>query len=211
MIKRKKCNGCGEKIKNSANFCPNCGTRINNLEQDWGMLGKNDINLPFENSPILGGISGGMLNKMINHTMKMIEKELEKGANNQKTPGTKIKLMINGQEINPSQTKKQKNNGENEKRLPIEFSEENLKKWMKSKKQEPKASLKRIDDKIEYELEVPGVETIKDISIIKLEESFEVRAIAKEIAYQKNIPLNLPLKKYTLLRDKLTLELDASM
>lgn len=211
MLKRKKCPNCNEKIKNSPNFCPHCGIQLKNVQNDWGMLGKRDNTPNMNDASLLGGLSGGMLNKMLGSAMKMLEKELEKEMGNQKNPGSKIKLMINGKEINPNSKKSQKIQKENERKLPIEFSEENLKKWAKSKKQEPKTSLKRVDDKIQYELEVPGVETIKDISILKLEESLEVRAIAKEKAYQKNIPLNLPLRKYTLLKDKLTLELDASM
>jgi hypothetical protein len=58
---------------------------------------------------------------------------------------------------------------------------------------------------------MPGVETIKDISIIKLEKSLEITAISKENAYVKIIPIDMPLKKFTLLKGKLTLELDASM
>jgi HSP20 family molecular chaperone IbpA len=217
MIKRKTCNNCNEKIKNSYNFCPSCGIQTKEQSKDWGMLGKNDkeetknkqINL------FNGGITGGIMNKMIGSAMKMLEKEMQKelGPNKKMpiNPNTKIKLMINGKEIMPQKIQKTPTKKENIKILPIEFSNENLKKWSNSKKEEPKSNLKRIGDKIEYEIEIPGVQSIKDISIIKLEKSLEIKAIAKDKSYQKIIPLDLPLKKYSLLQGKLTLELDASI
>ena len=64
-------------------------------------------------------------------------------------------------------------------------------------------------DKIQYEIEIKDVNSIKDISIIKLESSIEIKAIGEKNAYLKNIPINLPLKKYTLLNGILTLEIDA--
>ena len=38
-----------------------------------------------------------------------------------------------------------------------------------------------------------------------------IKSIAKESAYVKIIPIDMPLKKFTLLKGKLILELDASM
>ncbi len=211
MKKAKRCPKCNEKIKNSPNFCPNCGFKLKEKGDDWGMLGKSDNFLEPNELPFFQGLSGNMLNKLIGGTLKMLEKELQKENSTQKNPQTKIKLVINGKEVSPNKIKQiSPTTKENERKLPIEFSEKNLKKWMNSKKQIPKTKLKRIENKIQYEMEIPGVETIEDISILKFEESLEVRAIAKDVAYQKNIPLNLPLKKYTLLKDKLTLELDAS-
>jgi hypothetical protein len=212
MIKSKKCPNCNEKVKSSYNFCPSCGIQLKEVTQDYGMLGKNDGDQEPMQPNIFGALPGGMLNKMLGSAMKMLEKEMQKEMGNQKLPSTKVKLMINGKEINPQNPQKvEKAKNENTKNLPIEFSDENLKKWTKSKKEEPKTNLKRIGDKIQYELEVPGVETIKDVSIIKLEKSLEVKALAKDTAYQKVIQIDLPLKKYALLKGKLTLELDASM
>lgn len=209
MTKRKKCANCGKKIKGNYNFCPNCGFPLKINEKDWGLLGKKEIK---EQTPIkpelFSGFGSGMLNKMIGNAMKLIEKEMQKGPQKNPFPNSKLKIMINGKEIKPIQQNPEK---KNTKFLPIEFSKENLKKWSKLNKKEPASNLKRLDDKVQYELEIPGVESIKDISIIKLENSLEVKAIGKNTAYTKTIPINLPLKKYSLLKGKLTLELDASL
>lgn len=219
MIRKKTCNNCDSKIKKSYNFCPGCGIQLRQPSEDWGMLGKKDNS---QKKPELkmfgGGITGGIMNKMLGNAMKMLEKEMAKEMQNNPNnsnmpgfPGAKVKLMINGKEINPQKIPKKEEKKDNVKILPIDFSNENLEKWANLKKDEPQTSLKRIGDKIEYELDITGVKSIKDISIIKLENSIEVKAIAEEKAYQKVIPLNLPLKKYTLLKGKLTLELDAAM
>ena len=80
----------------------------------------------------------------------------------------------------------------------------------KLKKTEPKTNLKRFGDQINYELEIPGVSSIKDVSILRLEKGLEVRAIAKKIAYQKRIAIDMPLSKYSLIDNTLTLELEAN-
>jgi hypothetical protein len=155
-----------------------------------------------------GGMFGGMVNKMMNSMIKELSKEMDKEMGQTgKQPRTKVKLMINGKEITPQTQKKEKSNN-NTKILPIEFSNENLEKWKNLEKIEPKSNLKRIEDKIEYKIEVPEVSSIQDVSIIQLENSLEVRAIGKKKGYKKNISIDLPLKRYTLLKGILTLEMD---
>ena len=150
-----------------------------------------------------------MINKMVSSTFKMLEKEFQMGMpSNQKFPQARVKLMVNGKEIAPEITKLNRKDP-NVKFLPIEFSEDNLQKWKKVKKKEPKSKLKRVEDKIEYEVEIPGVKSIKDISIVKLENSLEIKAVGDKTGYLKRIPINLPLKKYSLVKGILTLELDA--
>lgn len=205
---RKRCKNCNEKVKKSYNFCPNCGAKQNNSKEDFGMLGKSDFEE--NNNNFRSSFSDKMLMKMLGSAMKMLEKEFEKESpsKNQK-PTPRLKLMVNGKEIfNNSGKNDSTKKDENLKKLPIEFSKDNLKKWASLKKIEPKTNLKRIDEKIFYELEVPEVESIKDISIINLEKSIEVRAIGKKEAYQKTISIDLPLSKYTLFNGKLTLEIN---
>lgn len=204
---RKKCSNCNGKIKRSHNFCPNCGKGIKqDAFEDWGMLGKNDtVSQQDELAMMLQGMNGGVLGKIINTTMKMLEKEIIKDNSNQ-TKKSNVRLMINGKEI-PMQEKKQSKVPI--KIMPIDFSEESQKRFSKLKKSEPKTNLKRLGDKIIYELETPGVQSIKDISIIRLEKGLEVRAVSKTKAYQKSIKIDLPLTKYQLLEGIITLELEA--
>ena len=212
MLRKKKCKNCGEKIKNNYEFCPNCGFQIRKSKKQSGMLGRNDYieNEPAEMPSMFGGISGGMLNKMLGSAMKMLEKEIKKGVQEipKQQPNARIKLMINGKEITPSVKRVEKQDKTPLKTLPINFSLENLKKFKKLQKKEPKTQIRRLGDRLTYELEIPGVDSIKDVSIIKIDKGIEVKALAKKKAYEKTISIDLPLTKYMLLKGKLFLELD---
>ena len=51
----KICKKCGEKINNNFDYCPYCGNTLksfNERQEEWGMLGKNDLNT-FEESDLL--------------------------------------------------------------------------------------------------------------------------------------------------------------
>jgi len=226
--KKISCKRCGNKTSKKNSFCPFCGTPLVKMSkrEDFGMLGKNDSFNEVEaisNSLFngMGGLGGGIMNKMISSTMKMLEKEMEKemqrgtkiqNQTNSAVPRTKIRLMINGKEINLNNgIKEGKNTKETER--PKEkairfkgFSEEQVKNFSKLPKKEPKTELKRIADSISYEINLSGVKSLEDISITPLENSIEIKAIAKEKAYSKLIPLNLPILDYNFSKGLLVLE-----
>jgi len=227
MFSKKTCQRCGRKTKKEDSFCPACGTPLGKKQRrdEFGMLGEDDSFEEMESlsNSLFGmrGMGGNFMNKMISSTMKMLEKEMEremqKGikTQNQNTnnfPRTKIKLMINGKEINLNNGMQE--NGISEKKekqrqTPVrlkKFSEEQAKKFSKLPKKEPKTDLKRIADKISYEIEIPGVESIEDVSVTPLESSIEIKAISKEKAYSKSIPLNLPIASYAFSKGLLVLE-----
>ena len=219
-MSKKKCPRCKEKIKNSYEFCPSCGFPLQkNSKNKHGLLGKNDYVEEDNFSPInsgFGGFSGKIIDKMLGNFIKIVEKEIIKGINEPKSPknfplsNTRIKLMINGKEVTPNIgiPKKQTIEKTNSKKLPIEFSKENLKKFKKMKKVEPSTSVRRIGDKLTYELRIPGVKSINDISISKMEEGIEIKAVGNKKAYSKNINIDLPLLKYMLSKGILSLEMD---
>jgi len=91
------------------------------------------------------------------------------------------------------------------------LSEEKLQKLIQFEKTEPKTNVRRLSDKVIYELKLPGVKSIEDISINQLENSLEIKALAEKIkkAYSKHIPLNYPLRKYNFSKESLVLELDS--
>lgn len=220
MFSRKKCQNCGKKISDKFSFCPTCGKKIESDDEDYGMLGKNDFIDPVNNlnhfeGSMLGGINSKILNKMMNSAMKMLENEIKKGAelqNKEKIPRTKFELYINGKKVNPEkiivQRKEISNNKEQKQKIQNDhFDDKRIKEFAKLKKVEPKTNIRRLSNKVVYEIEVPGVESIDDISIIRLENSLEIKAISKETAYKKIIPIDLPLKRYKLENDKIVLEL----
>ena len=212
MFKKKKCNKCGEKINENFDFCPTCGNRIKNNE-DWGMLGKNDFT---EDNSFFETPGFGFLNKMLGNAMKMLEKEMQKEmkrGNEERGLKTNFELYINGKKVNPANikvTRQPIRQITNEKRKIIkkEFSEDKIKKLSKLPRKEPSTNIKRFSDKIIYEIDVPGVKSIEDVSIVPLENSIEIKAIGKDKVYSKLIPMNLPIINYKLEKAKLILELE---
>jgi HSP20 family molecular chaperone IbpA len=213
MFKKKTCKKCGEKISDKFNFCPKCGAYLAGKEEDWGMLGKDD-SLPEQDplaNSLFGGISGKMLNKMLGSAMKMLEKELKEEM---KTPRTNFELYVNGKRIAPENIKVTKKPLQKPVKEPVKkkfhpniFSQETLKKFSDLPKQEPETNVRRLSNKVIYEVDIPGVTSIKDILINKLENSIEIKALAKDKAYKKLIPIDLPLRRYKLDGQKLVLEL----
>ena len=76
-------------------------------------------------------------------------------------------------------------------------------------KKEPETSIRRLANKVVYEIKLPGVKSIKDLSIIQLENSIEIKALSGKKVFYKIIPINLPINKYDRSKGILTLELDS--
>jgi len=183
-------------------------------------VGQGDFENEFNSmqNDLFGGV--GILGKMLNSTMKMLEKELQKEMQ-QSNPknSTHFELFINGKKINPSKVKviqKQIKQDSPKKELELEEVEKTLvqyfnkakqQEFTKLKKTEPSTNVRRLADKVIYELTVPGVKSIDDVSIVPVGESIEVKAIANEKAYFKSIPVHMPVKDFYLQKEKLVLEL----
>ena len=212
MFNRETCKRCNKKASKSFDFCPHCGNPLKKIRKDeWGMLGEDDItpeNDLFSNS-LMGGFSGKMLNRMIGGAMKMLEREMQREMS-QPRVRTNVELYVNGKRIpteNIRITKKPVEVTKETKNIDSIISGESLKRFSELPKQEPSANIRRLSNKVIYELDIPGVTSINDISVIKLENSIEIKAVAKDKAYKKIIPIDLPLKKYKLENEKLILEL----
>ena len=217
--KKSKCKKCGKSIDKNSNFCSSCGSKINNdFEKDFGMLGKTDLQTPqnpFQNI-LPGGFSGGVLGKMLGSAMGMLEKEMQKEFKNQDNfPQSNVELFINGKKINPKNvrvTKKPIQKQINQEKpvekiikLPI-FSKDKQKKFLSFKKTEPQTKIRRLSDQVIYEIEIPGVKNLQDLSIKPAGNSIEIKATTKTKSYFKSIPLTLPLVSYSLEKDLLVLE-----
>ena len=217
MFKKKKCEKCGKKIDEKFSFCPNCGSRINSENGgDFGMLGKNDfmpladeIKLPFG------------FNAIFNSLMKNLSKEFEEQLRGNipqgqpkkvKKDGISISISTFGNgapriKVSPMGNQGIEQEKTAEKIKKNNFTKEKIKKFGELKREEPKTNIRRLSNKLVYEIEMPGVKTIEDISISQLESSIEIKAIGEKKAYAKIIPINLPIKNYDLSEGKLILEL----
>lgn len=219
MFGKKSCKKCGNKINDSSNFCAHCGTptKILKIEEkeDWGLLGKDDQEeeeVETFSQGFFGNMNEKMLGKMLSGAMRMLEKEMQKEMSQQKNnaPRTSIRLMINGKEISiNNQPPKNKIVKKVKEVMTKDLPQNKLPGFSDLPKEEPKTNIRRLSDKVVYEIEMPGVKSQADISIIKLESSIEIKALGKGKAYYKTIPINLAIIAYKLSKEKLTLELEA--
>ena len=203
----KTCPKCGKNIEKNFEFCPYCGKSLDD-NNSWGILGKNDDVFEKDQFP---GFGGGIFNKMIGNAMKMLERELKKGKReSQVTPKTKVQLYINGKKVNlgtPKQTKIKRTIKKIKGKPSTYLSKENQKRFTNLPREEPKTNVRRLSDRIIYDIEMPDVKSVKDVSIVNFENSIEIRAIGKNKAYYKVIKISLPIIDYYLDKGKLILEL----
>ena len=162
--------------------------------------------------------------KELDKQFKELDKEIEKdqGAN-KKVKRNGISINISSFGDNPPEIKIKSfgdvpminENIQNRLVKPVQqiqtqkISDDDAKRLSFLPREEANATVRRLSNKLIYEIDVPGVKSIKDIFINELENSIEIKAIGKDRAYLKLIPLKFPIKKYSLKDDKLVLELDS--
>lgn len=220
---RKKCKNCGEKVSDRYKYCPYCSAQLNS-NQGLGMLGRDDFMPSMDEVKFPRGF-----NVIFNSLLKNLDKQFreldtEIGEDIERKPkinkgGLSISISTSGgrpPEIKVRSFGDQKFKRQEEKikkqikEIPSKnLSQKNLKRISKLPKKEPQTNIRRLGDKVIYEINMPGVKSIKDISIIRLENSIEIKALTKNKAYIKLIPINLPISDYKLSKGKLVLELEA--
>lgn len=222
MFKKKNCNNCGKKVDNKHEFCPYCGSQISNhlkkrqKKGDYGLLGNDDSFAMEEGLALPRGF-----NMLMNTLMRNLEKQFSGLNQNVKTDKNSPKIEKKGIKISISTSidkqpqikiksfgndtmKKQ----ESVKSLPsLNMSNSSLKKLRKLPREEASTDIRRFSDRVVYEINLPEVESLENISITKLESSIEIKAVSKEKAYFKLIPVNLPIRDYNFSEGKLVLEL----
>lgn len=219
----KKCNKCKSKIKKDFDFCPYCGNNFSSDfdKDDFGLIGKNDL----IDEEIFPSFNNSFIDKIFNQTMKMMEKQMKniaQEANNQNrpqripineiNPNLNVQFFVNGKRVFPPQQGNFQNQQVQQQIKPekvkvSKMPQEKLERFAKLKRFEPKSSVKRIGNRVIYELNVPGVKDIEDILINRLENSIEIKALANDKSYSKIINVNLPIIRYGLDNGSLFLEL----
>jgi len=208
---KKKCESCGHKSDHNTNYCPSCGNSFispQKEERDFGLLGRNDsINSNFQEPTDQGfGIADKLISSVFNSLVKNLDKQfqnqfkdIEKNFQN-----AEIRSFPNGIRIKmiPLTQLKQKKKAQTKK--PI--TEEQIEKISSLPKAEAKTSVKRLGDKVVYELLTPGVESVEDIFISRLESGYEVKALGNKKVYVNSIPINLPISRYAIQKNKLLVE-----
>jgi hypothetical protein len=207
MLKR-KCPGCAEKIEKKFNFCPWCGQSIkgHREEEDFGLLGrtdnvnnmnqapKNQPQLPFGLDKIMGGL------------IKQLEKELS-GMDKQNGMPKGFNIRIQTQNPNQNQVNMNQQQQAQKATPKLILTEKESTRRQTLPKQEAESKVKRLSDKIIYEINAPGIKNKEDIIITKLEQGFEIKVYTKDTCYTKTIPLQIEIIGYTIQDNKLIVEL----
>lgn len=223
----KKCPRCNRKKEKDFDFCPYCGLDYRgekraSKERDFGLLGQDDnfSQMPAMNMKMPFGMDGlfNSLLKEVDKQFRELDREMtkEKPVERKKDVNSisisistatgkkpEIKIMTSGPEFQ-SMGKEIK-----EMKIKNNLSDEDAKKLAKLPKREAETQVRRLSNKIIYELDLPGVKELKDIIVNKLENSVEVKAFSKDRAYFKLIPVNLPITDYKLKDSKLVIEFSA--
>ncbi len=216
MFKKKICRGCGRSLKEKYSFCPYCGNTLETKKENRGMLGKNDLS----NDSFFNGFGFPGVNFILNSLMKNMERQFngnEKKSKPDKKGNISISISTFGDKMPVVKVNQIPNGFEMEKRAiknvkfisSGNFSPEKLKKFSALPREEPKTNIRRLSNKVIYEVDLPGVRSAKDISILNLEKGIELKALSDKKAYLKSIPITLPILAYKLRKGKLVLELDA--
>lgn len=212
------CLRCGRKIDKGFVFCPFCGhnTKKEKEERDLGFLGKEDT-IEF---PANFGFTGMPMGKVFNSLMKNLDKqfrELDKNMvediQKQNIKGKGISISISTESGKQPKIEVQQF-GQGKKIIQPEMmiekpimNSKQIEKISNLPKQEAETRVRRLSNKIIYEINLPGVKNIKNVIINKLENSIEIKAFSKEKVYFKLIPINLPILGYKLKNEKLVIEL----
>ncbi len=198
-----KCENCNSEVEERFNYCPYCRTPLFDKEtelKNYGMLGKDDV-IERELAANPGSIADfGIADKIIGSLVNSLVKNLDKQFKEMEK--SEIKNMPNGIKISIGhpQTKKSPNS------LKKTISEEQLKKMSSLPRVPAKTNIKRLSDKVIYELTTPGVESNSDIFVSKLESGYEVKAIGDKKIYVNSLPIDLPLKGFSVDKNRLSVE-----
>ena len=199
---KKKCPSCANKIEKKFNFCPYCGVsfKARNEQTNFGMLGRNDsqgkvqeeLKLPF-----------GM-NKIMNSLVKQLENQLgnmDMGDGQGMPKGVKIRVARGP----PMRQVIREEPGKVEE-VPMVSDEENDRR-AGLKREEVESKVRRLADRIIYEMETPGVKKKKDVILTKLASGLEIKAYSKDKCYVKFIPLTVEVIEYSVQDEKVFVEL----
>lgn len=206
-----KCSNCNSEINDKFNFCPYCGDSLRDEaqeERDLGILGRDDFPRAKEANNLMQnlGFTDKIFSSLMNQMMKSIDKEMKEATKQEPKRKANITQMPNGISISigiPQQIKPRK---EKTRIIKKDITEEQMKKLSSFPRTEAKMEIKRLSDKVTYELMTSGVQSPEDVFISKLENGYEIKAIGKNKVYTNSISIDLPLKGFYLSDKNILLE-----
>lgn len=218
MFRRRiTCVRCGNKLDRAFSYCPFCGAKTEKKSSSWldGPLDFSELGTRLPFSSLFRGIE----KHLHEFDQALLPKKTEKTEGKEKpfmrSGGISISISSTGGEptirVRPFSFGKPMLKEVRAREVSIEpptkrlsrLQEERLAKLPKA---EPSTKVRRLTDRIIYEIDLPGVQE-KDVIISKLQNSIEIKAFTKDKAFFKLIPINLPILKHRLEKGKLILEL----
>ncbi|MEK6890415.1 MAG: hypothetical protein AABW82_05150 [Nanoarchaeota archaeon] len=206
--KEVKCDACSSYINENYSFCPHCGiSYIDPVEEmrNFGMLGRTDENT--QSNPNEMPMNQGITDKIISSVMQSIIKSMTSQLGNKDKSNTpEIQSFPNGIKIKIGLPMAQKKVVKKTVKQAQTLTEEQIDKMSKFPRTEAKTNIRRLPDKVIYEISAPGIQSPQDIFVSKTESGYEVKAIGKTKIYTNNLPINLPLKGYSIQEKSLLFE-----
>jgi hypothetical protein len=187
--KKVPCPRCKTRLKEIFSFCPFCGIDLRNPKRDmeeYGFFGRTPLSESVSPAAEPLGLTDKVLNSLITQIMKSFAGQLSSSSDITQTP-TGLTIRVGSPQENTP--KKIKHKG---------ISEEQVKRMTGLPRVEAKTNVRRLSDRVVYELKAPDISSVEDIFVSKLAEGYEIRAIGKRKVYLNNLAVELPLRGYTL-------------
>lgn len=196
-----KCQNCNSEVEEKFSFCPYCSNPLRDKEKemkDFGLIGRN--NSPELNEdPFAGmGITDKMLNSLLKSMMKTLNNQFKNLPTGENPGNARIEHLPNGIKISiggslPQAQKpvKAKQPGK------AGITEEQIERMSRLPRAEAKTKLRRLSNKVIYEIAASGIESPEDVIISKLETGYEIKVIGKNKVYINTIPVNLPVRGFS--------------
>jgi len=202
MFKR-KCVSCAKKVDRKFNFCPYCGEsfKVRREKDDFGMLGFDDSG---QNVRVEQKLPFGM-EKIMGSLVKQLEKQMG-NMNFEDNAGMPKGIRINIVRGNP-QMRQVVREAPKEKKEVLNVSKAEAERRMGLKKVEAVSKVRRLADRIIYEIDAPGVRRKDDVVVTELATGLEIRIYSEDKCYIKFIPLKVELIGYYVKSEKVFVEL----
>jgi len=207
---KKKCLDCGKKVERGFNYCPYCGGLLRKEGGrrmggggDFGMLGCDDSGgnmrveqrLPFGMEKVMGSLI-----KQLEKQMGGMDFENAEGM----PKGFSVRIsrgpVPNGMRVDGGRSK--------EKDVAAEIiSEKEAERRMGLPRVESESKVRRLGDRIVYEIETPGVRKRGDVVMTRLETGLEIKAYSEDKCYVKFIPLKVEVISWDVEKEKVFVEI----
>jgi hypothetical protein len=200
---KKKCFDCGRKVEKGFSFCPYCGVsfKAGRDRVNFGMLGRDDSGEEVRQEAKL---PLGM-EKIMSSLVRQLEKQMgNMNFDNVQGVPKGIKIRVSR---GPGQVRQVVREGPKKAKVVEEVSEEEVERRMGLPKVEGVSKVRRLADRIVYEIEAPGVRSKRDVVVTELATGLEIKAYSENKCYVKFIPLKVEMIGYSVGNDRVIVEL----